>query len=131
MDDQIEDHNIALVVFSDTTDLWWLKFLKSGFRHCFVIIKFSDLERDRWVALDPMLHHWQISLPNIEKSFDLRQWLEDQGHHVVSTKILAPARRYYPPLFLSCVEVVKRILGLQRPFVITPYQLYRHLKFQS
>ena len=62
MDDQIEDHNIALVVFSDTTDLWWLKFLKSGFRHCFVIIKFSDLERDRWVALDPMLHHWQMGV---------------------------------------------------------------------
>lgn len=26
----------ALVVFSDNTDLWWLRWLKPGFRHCFI-----------------------------------------------------------------------------------------------
>ncbi len=116
----------ALVVFSGQTDVWWLKFLRREFRHCFVFVRMGE----RWVAIDPMLHHWDVSLPDIETSFDLKAWLEDQGYRVIETKILIPERRYFPPLFLSCVEVVKRIIGLQKPYILTPYQLYRYLKFQ-
>ncbi|MDY0029498.1 MAG: hypothetical protein RBR86_06100 [Pseudobdellovibrionaceae bacterium] len=85
---------------------------------------------ERWVAIDPMLHHWDVSLPDIDAAFDLRTWLEDQGYRVIETQILTPERQYFPPLFLSCVEVVKRVIGMQNPLIITPYQLYRYFKFK-
>lgn len=119
-------HHRALVVFSDQTDLWWLKFLKRGFRHCFVVIRLND----RWVAIDPMAHFWEVSMPELPDSLDLARWFRQCGMRVIETDILVPARRCYPPLFLSCVEVVKRILGLHCPFVVTPAQLYRFLKIQ-
>ncbi|MDD3021703.1 MAG: hypothetical protein PHX61_12120 [Alphaproteobacteria bacterium] len=118
------EHNRALVVFSGHTDLWWLRFLKRDFRHCFVVI----CSQDRWVVIDPMLHFWEVSIPDVSVEFDLAGWFTGQGLKVVETEIISPARRCYPPIFLSCVEVVKRILGVHRPFVITPAQLYRYLQ---
>ncbi len=118
------DHNKVLVVFSGQTDLWWLKFLRRGFRHCFVAIR----SQDRWVVIDPMLHFWEVTIPDISIQFDLARWFTDQGLTVVETEIKSPDRRCYPPFFLSCVEVVKRILGIHHPFVVTPAQLYRYLQ---
>ncbi|OIN86858.1 MAG: hypothetical protein AUJ12_04415 [Alphaproteobacteria bacterium CG1_02_46_17] len=117
-------HNRALVVFSGQTDLWWLRFLKRDFRHCFVVI----CSQDRWVVIDPMLHFWEVSIPDVSAESDLAGWFTGQGLKVVETEIISPARRCYPPIFLSCVEVVKRILGVHRPFIITPAQLYRYLQ---
>lgn len=113
----------ALVVFSDQTDLWWLKFLRRGFRHCFVVIHIND----RWIAIDPMAHFLEISLTDLPQDFDLALWFRESGMRVVETQILYPERRIYPPFFLSCVEVVKRVLGLHRPFILTPAQLYKFL----
>ena len=31
----------------------------------------------------------------------------------------------------NCVEVVKAILGVRKPFVLTPYQLYKYLRCQD
>jgi len=118
-----EDNNIALVVFSNETDLWWLKFLKRGFRHCFVVIRLHD----KWVTIDPMAHFLEISLPDLPDGFDLARWFRKNGMIVVETYIRYPERRPYPPFFLSCVEVVKRILGLHLPLILTPAQLYKFL----
>lgn len=118
------DDTPALVVFSDQTDLWWLKCLRRGFRHCFVVLRLGD----KWVAIDPMAHVLEVSLPDLPDAFDLAAWFRRSGLSVVETRVRPPVRRTYPPLYLSCVEVVKRILGLRCPFVITPAQLYRHLK---
>ena len=114
----------VMVVFSGQTDLWWLKFLRRGFRHCFVVMNLND----RWVAIDPMAHHLEVSVPDVPVSFDLKGWFEESGMLVVETYIRIPERRCYPPFFLSCVEVVKRVLGVHAPFVFTPAQLYRYLK---
>ncbi|HPQ50353.1 MAG: hypothetical protein KDJ26_01235 [Alphaproteobacteria bacterium] len=119
-----ENHHKALVVFSDETDLWWLKFLRRGFRHCFVVIQIHD----RWVVIDPMLHFWEVSIPDVSIDFDLARWFREKGMRVVETCILSPSRRCYPPIFLSCVEVVKRVVGIHKPWIKTPLQLYRFLK---
>ena len=40
----------AWVVFSGKSDWPWLKFLRPGFRHCFVIVH----DGARWLSLDPL-----------------------------------------------------------------------------
>lgn len=85
----------VMVVFSGQTDLWWLKFLRRGFRHCFVVMNLND----RWVAIDPMAHHLEVSVPDVPVSFDLKGWFEESGMLVVETYIRIPERRCYPPFF--------------------------------
>ena len=71
------------VVFSDHTDLWWLKFLRRGFRHCFVIIRLGDV----WICADALAHKTEIMRLDIPDSFNVLQWLEEAGDIVVQTNV--------------------------------------------
>ena len=44
-------YDVCYVVFSDNTSLWWLKLLKPGFRHCYIILKIKN--SGLWVELNP------------------------------------------------------------------------------
>lgn len=113
-----------LVVFTDRTDVWWLKFLRRGFRHCFICIRFAN----QWIAVEPMLHRVEITRLDLPDSVNLQRWFEDEGDISVSLHPLdAPEAKPLTPAFITCVELVKRVLGLRRAFILTPYQLYTHL----
>lgn len=112
------------VVFTDQTDLWWLQFLRRGFRHCFVVMRFSDI----WISMDALAHKTEIMRIDLPDSFNLPQWLESQGDCVVSYPKQPVILKPLWPSFFSCVEAVKRSLGLRQSFILTPWQLYKFLK---
>jgi hypothetical protein len=113
-----------LVVFSDQTDLWWLKFLRRGFRHCFVMIRFADI----WISVDALAHKTEIMRIDIPDTFGLIQWFESQGDYVVRYPVTPAEQKVLPPSVFSCVECVKRILGIRNIFIFTPWKLYQFLK---
>jgi len=116
-----------LVVFSDHTDLWWLKHLRRGFRHCFILIRFADI----WICLDALAHKTELMRIDIPDTVHLMKWLENQGETVVRYKIQPSLKKpLYPSLF-TCVEAVKRTLGLRKPFILTPWQLYKFLILEN
>lgn len=41
----------AYVIFTDNTDLWWLRLLKPGFRHCYLLL--SGRGGRCWLELNP------------------------------------------------------------------------------
>lgn len=116
------DNLSAWVVFSGRTELAWLRILKPGFRHCYVL--FND--GDRWISIDPLSNYTDINVHSLPSDFDLPGWLLDRGHTVVSAPILRPYKQA-PWMLFTCVEAVKRALGIHKRFVLTPYQLYRYL----
>jgi hypothetical protein len=113
----------ALVVFSGQTDIGYLKLLKPGFRHCFVILKLHD----RWISIDPLAHMTRIDLHKFYADNDLNSLLSESDLTVVPTHLREAALVPSPPMLCTCVEVVKRILGIQCWHVLTPWQLYRYL----
>lgn len=116
-----------LVVFSDQTDLWWLKILRRGFRHCFILMRFADV----WISIDALAHKTEIMRIDIPDSFYLKQWLENQGETVVFVPLSrAKIKPLWPSIF-SCVESVKRIMGIRKPFIMTPWQLYKFINHQQ
>ena len=117
----------VLVVFSDQTDLWWLKFLRRGFRHCFILLRFGEL----WVSVDALAHKTEIMRIDLPDHFQLTSWLESQGETVVSCPVRPAYLKTMWPSAFTCVESVKRILGLRKPFILTPWQLYQHLQTQN
>jgi len=114
----------ALVVFSDNTGLWWLKLLKSGFRHCFMI-----LETDRgYVWLDPLSQRFTVRLLDGMEYDGLKEWYENQGMKVIPVLVNEQGNRPFPWGVMSCVEVIKRVIGVRQGMIFTPWQLYQYLK---
>ncbi len=115
-----------LVVFTDQTDLWWLTCLRRGFRHCFVLLRFADV----WICVDTLVHKTEVMRLDLPDGFHLKDWFEHQGDRVISVPVplsSATPKILWPAAF-SCVESVKRILGVRSFFILTPWQLFRHLQ---
>jgi hypothetical protein len=57
----------------------------------------------------------------------LGEWYRRQGLRVIETSVRAAPLRVAPLRPLTCVEAVKRVLGIHARSINTPWQLYRHL----
>jgi hypothetical protein len=64
---------------------------------------------------------------NKSKTVDLEEWYRHQGLSVIETCVRAAPLRVAPLRPLTCVEAVKRILGIHARSINTPWQLYRYL----
>lgn len=121
MTEQIQKQN-AWVVFSGQADLPWLKMLRPGFRHCFVLLN----DGQRWITFDPLSSRSEIVVHHLPETFDLPLWMQRRGYITVPSAV---EQKHSPAPWapFTCVEAVKRILGLHKRFIFTPWQLYRHL----
>ena len=116
----------AWAVFTGQTELWWLKFFKSGFRHCYVVLN----DGKHWLSVDPLSSYMDVAVHHLPAQFDLPLWLAERGHKVVPAHVSREARQA-PWMVFTCVEAVKRVLGIHNRFVFTPWQLYRYLRKQN
>lgn len=117
----------ALVVFADNTDLKFLRSLRRGFRHCFVAVHTAG----GWVICDPLSHQTDLSIVDGFSLDELAAWYRSCGLRVIETRRRAAPFRPAPLRPYTCVEAVKRVLGLHARWVITPWQLYRLLLRQQ
>lgn len=113
----------ALVAFTGRTELWWLRLLKPGFRHCFALIE----DASGWIVCDALAHRLSLSvLPPRPAAVMFGQLLE-AGYVVVPVRPRSAPRRAAMAVPFTCVEAVKRLLGLRARRILTPWQLFRHL----
>lgn len=114
----------AWVVFSGKADLFWLRVLKPGFRHCYLIMN----DGRHWFSMDPLSNYMDITVHHhVPPEFDLPLWMKDRGLKLVKAP-LAREMKQAPWMPFTCVEAVKRVLGLHSRRIWTPWQLYCHLK---
>lgn len=116
----------AYVAFTDKSGQPWLRFFCGNrFQHCSV-----HLQDDKgWTSIEGLAGYTEIIRHEVNADFDLPRMLSDQGMTVVKTKLRRDkkTKKILAPAFFSCVELAKRILGLRKPMIITPAQLYRQL----
>lgn len=113
----------ALVIFADDHSLKWLRPLTPGFRHCFVAVRREGC----WVVCNPLSHLTDVDVVAALPVATLAAWYRERGFIVVETEVVRPPPRLAPVRPFTCVEAVKRILGLRAPWVFTPRQLHRYL----
>ncbi|HEX9703380.1 MAG TPA: hypothetical protein VGA19_11060 [Rhodospirillales bacterium] len=114
----------ALVMFSGRTDLKRLAWLKPGFRHCFAAV-----ECDRqWVLYNPLSHATEVALLGAIEPEALAAWYRDRECRVVPWVRRPAPPRPAPVGLYTCVEAVKRLLGIHARLVLTPWNLYNFLK---
>jgi hypothetical protein len=113
----------ALVVFEDRPDSRWLAWLKPGFRHCYCLVQ---AERG-WILVDPLLRNLHVTWLDLPNEFDPVEYYIARGRIVVSgwSQVFGPTTASLRPV--TCVEIVKRALGLGHLRAWTPYMLHRVL----
>ena len=115
---------LVLVVFVDETACPWLRPLRRGFRHCFVVLRAGSL----WLACEPLKDRIELDVLDLPHAFDLAGFYSRQGHRVLlGRRPRLGSRPRFAPAPLTCVTVVKRLLGIRAPWVWSPWQLYSHL----
>ena len=114
----------AWVVFTNQTELPWLRGFKKGFRHCFILIN----DGEQWISIDPMANYMDVIVHHVPCEFDLPAWLEGRGHSVVPARIDTDKNHGAPWMFMTCVEVCKRILGVHKRTIFTPWKLFQYLE---
>jgi len=119
-----DPHDLALVVFSGETNIWWLKVLKPGFRHCFAALH----KYNRWIIYDPLAHRTDLQIHEDLDSVDLEYWFRQHGHTVIRTFIRSATPKKLSPAPFTCVEAIKRLLGLRATTILTPWQLFSYLE---
>ena len=124
---QLGEPHEAWVCFTGETELWWLRALKKGFRHCFVIARNAN----HWLAIDPLSPHLEITILPIPQGFDLPGWLAQNGVTLSRANIRRDQHKSAPLFLCSCVEVIKRFLGIHNRSIVTPHQLYQFLIQQN
>lgn len=114
----------ALVVFEDRTDARVLRWLKPGFRHCFCLTGEGTL----WTLCDPLKSRLALATVSGLESAELAEHFATGGRTVLLGTVAdatPPGRPSLRPV--TCVEIVKRLVGLRAARVATPHQLYRRL----
>jgi hypothetical protein len=115
----------ALVVFVGHAECRWLGCLRAGFRHCFVTLRDGNV----WLACDPLKDRIELSVLPATEDFDLGDFYARRGHTVLRGLTRSDlTRRPFGVAPLTCVTVVKRLLGVRTPWVLTPWQLCRYLR---
>jgi len=115
---------VALVVFTGESDIWWLRVLRPGFRHCFAVIG----DHGRWIIYDPLCHRTEITVLEDIPLWRIVAWYCRLGYLVVPWTMRHTPRRCPPWRLYTCVEAVKRALGIDAPMAITPWNLWMFLK---
>lgn len=121
----VDRTGIAIVVFEHRDARGVLRLLRPGFRHCFCLLQHDA----GWLLCDPLKGGLRLDLVPPYDVHDLLQHYRGLGRAALA----GPAAGTFPlaPIGLrplTCVEIVKRVLGLAAPAVFTPLQLHAHLK---
>ena len=104
---------MAHVYFNESSgDYLGKRWLKAGFTHCWVVV--DD------VVVHPGFHVTETAhAPGVEFECTAS----------VSFALDEPEQRMLPVLRpQTCVETVKRVLGISNRTIFTPYQLYNYLR---
>ncbi|MBC8269672.1 MAG: hypothetical protein H8E36_13070 [Rhodospirillaceae bacterium] len=114
----------ALVIFSDRTELRKLWLLKRGYRHCFAIIE----GRAGWAVFNPLSHYTEIeTYPSLDED-EIVQFYQGLDFTVLRTQVREVPKKRAPLFPYTCVEAVKRTLGIHARAIVTPWQLYQYLE---
>lgn len=115
----------AIVVFEHRAARGPLRWLAPGFRHCFCLL---DSVHSGWLLCDPLKGSLRLDvLPAAEIGVLVEHYLGTGRHVAVGAARSATAAPTAWPGMLTCVELVKRAIGLQAPRTLTPRGLFLEL----
>tara|TARA_Y100000590_G_C15492450_1_gene928342 strand:- start:10 stop:405 length:396 start_codon:yes stop_codon:yes gene_type:complete len=113
-----------VVGFIDRNDRYWFDlFTKPGFRHC--LIFGYNKKINKWISFDWTKIGTEITILNNDEYIYVKSEAKKQlGATFIEIKKIQTMYSNWSWIPMYCVSVIKSILGIKKPFIITPYQLY-------
>lgn len=108
----------AIVMFGPS-QLPYLKILRDGYQHCMVAVQSGGV----WQLIDPLSNAFYMTELGTARPGEIIASFLDQGFDVVTAQRHPPVTAEMPFAPFTCVEVVKRVLGLRNRWILTPWQL--------
>jgi hypothetical protein len=100
---------------------WYVRLLKTGFVHCFMLIKSGN----KWIKIEGA--NGMVSITYLGQIRDVAEHYRSQGAICVETRTTLTYRaNRYPFVPRTCVGLIKSVLGI-RSMALTPFQLYKHI----
>ena len=121
-----EDDREYYVVFRNS-ELKGLQWLKKGFQHCAVVRKEYGTV---WTVIQDGYSHLSIH-PFLVEDYPTLDMLFGEDSSIIQVEMQTEGRYRGHLCVFTCVEVVKAVLGIKKPFIFTPHQLYRYLYERS
>jgi hypothetical protein len=115
------------VVFSDLTRIKFLRILKRGFRHCYLILG----NKYQWLIIEVTSKRLYIDSVLKEDSPNLLATFSNEKRKVIRTYIHETDAKKIPFDIFSCVSLCKKIIGVNSYKIITPYDLYKFLQNEN
>lgn len=114
------------VIFTDSSiDRWPVSDLTRGFSHCYAYEQQLLGGFDCFIRIENLLNIIETQIFFGSKKDLLMQF---PTLTVVEIKLeVNPNKRIFDFFPINCVSLIKKQLGLNKPFVITPKQLFNHL----
>lgn len=107
----------AYVVFENVKGHWWCRFL-SPINHCFLML----VDNGRYIIMNKTTTGLEVYTLN-----DVSGILKDK--YVIKAQENKTGGLI--PMLNTCVGITKRYLGINKPFILTPRQLYKYLEVQN
>lgn len=113
----------AIVAYTDKTSFRCLKWLRRGFRHCMTLVSVPPY----WVLVDGLSNRTHISVLSVEGLAVYLADLHRAGYRCQYIPYLPSPPPRLGMMPHTCVETAKRLLGISNRFVLTPFQLFKHI----
>lgn len=115
--------SLAIVIFGPSS-LVYLRLCKPGYRHCLV----ATQDGGEWHLMDPLSNATEITRLGELHPEEILVAFRAKGLDAIVVQRRAPLQREMPLAPYTCVEAVKRVLGIRNRWVVTPWQLRKHLR---
>lgn len=99
-----------------------LKWLKDGYQHCAIV---RNEYGTIWTVIQDAYNHLSVTTALVADYPD-PMMLFESASTIIPVDIDTKDRFRGHICLFNCVEVCKAVLGIKKPFILTPYQLYRY-----
>ena len=124
MAELVENEIDWFVVFTDSGrwNLWDIATSK-GFRHCFAV----RWDGFNWICVDPLGSWLEVQVMPYGHEDNVPQMMLELGHKVVYVRKQRKNKLILRGL-MTCVSIMKHLIGVNAYWVVTPKQLYNYLR---
>ena len=119
--------------YNSGNDHWWNRFLRRGFEHCALVT--HDGSEYTLVSHGVVNNYHQALpiMPGVDEATMIKLIKDTFRINALTVQkvccTIKPVNRLkFPVVIDSCVENTKRYLGIGKRSIMTPYQLYKHLR---
>lgn len=106
----------AYVVFTNDRSNWWSPFLKKNIKHCYVVIPYADR----------LIQHGKLTDQVELFTKEAKKGIIGDNNYIAKFKRRKCKRHLF--MLNTCVGHTKQILGINNPFILTPYQLLKYMR---